>query len=293
MYAAKADGKGKVSVFESGMHDKAVRRLELKGDLRRALDTGDQLYVEYQPIVELATGEITGAEALVRWQHPVHGDIRPDRFIGLAEEDSTVVELGRYVLEQACADLAHWRTLVGGDRRLSVAVNVSPRQLQHAGLVAEVEDILSRTGVPAERLVIEITESVVMLDAESSVRRLQDMRDLGIRLAIDDFGTGYSSLSYLERLPVHIIKIDRSFVEGICSGGQRASVVLAVLRLAQSLDLATVAEGVETIGQFRRLLGADCPYGQGFLFSEPLPASKLEAMLVSGTSFANPQPLTA
>ena len=273
MYSAKGEGKGRVDIFEGGMHLQAVQRLELKRDLRRAIDR-NELSLAYQPVVDLGSGRIHGFEALARWSHPSRGMVAPDRFIPIAEEDGFVVALGNWVLAEALSEASGWNRLGGDDVRVSV--NLSPRQLRHPDLVADVQDVLRRTGFDPALLILEVTESVLMEDIDLSLRRLSELKALGVRIAIDDFGTGYSSLSYLQQMPVDLVKIDRSFVE------QMGPLVGAILNIAESLNLATVAEGIETSAQLNELVGLDCPFGQGFLFSKPIPASEIAALLGAG-----------
>ncbi len=272
MYSAKGEGKGRVDIFEGGMHLQAVARLELKRDLRRAIDRGE-LSLAYQPVVDLTSGRIHGFEALARWRHPTRGMVAPDRFIPIAEEDGFVVALGKWVLAEACGEAAQWNR-TGEDIRVSV--NISPRQLRHPDLVADVQEVLRRTGFDPTLLILEVTETVLMEDVELSLRRLSELKRLGVRIAIDDFGTGYSSLSYLQQMPVDLVKIDRSFIE------QMGPLVGAILSIAESLKLTTVAEGIETGDQLDELIGLECPYGQGFLFSKPIPPSEVLALLAAG-----------
>jgi diguanylate cyclase (GGDEF)-like protein len=260
MYAAKANGKARVELFEHAMRTTAVDRLELVADIQAAVDAGE-MRVHLQPIVDLTTLEVEGHEALVRWQHPQRGMLGPDAFLALAEETGSIVPMGWWVLEEACKEAQTWP---GGE----VGVNLSARQLLDPAAVTIVAGILSRTGIDPRRVVLEITEGV-LLDAEAIGHRLHQLRALGVLLAIDDFGTGYSSLSYLTRLPVDIVKIDRSFVERL--GGPPGDEVLvkAVIQLARSLGLRSVGEGVETPAQLERLQSFGCDAAQGFLFGRP------------------------
>jgi diguanylate cyclase (GGDEF)-like protein len=260
MYAAKANGKARVELFEHRMRTSAVDRLELGADLQAAVEAGE-IVVHLQPIVDLATLTVEGHEALLRWQHPQRGLLGPDAFLALAEETGAIVPMGWWVLERACESAMAWP---GGE----VAVNLAARQLLDPAAVTTVAAILARTGIEPRRVVLEITESV-LLDAEAIGHRLQQLRALGVLLAIDDFGTGYSSLSYLTRLPVDIVKIDRSFVERL--GGPPGDEVLvrAVVDLARSLALRSVGEGVETPAQLERLRSFGCDAAQGYLFGRP------------------------
>ncbi len=260
MYAAKANGKARVELFEHRMRTSAVDRLELVADVQAAVDAGE-LVVHLQPIVDLVTLEVEGHEALVRWQHPQRGLLAPDAFMSLAEETGAIVPMGWWVLEQACSAAQTWP-------RGQIAVNMAARQLLDPGAVTTVASILTRTGIDPGRVVLEITESV-LLDADEIGYRLHQLRALGIQLAIDDFGTGYSSLSYLTRLPVDIVKIDRSFVERLGGPQDDEVLVRAVIQLARSLGLRSVGEGVETAAQLDRLRSFGCDAAQGFLFGRP------------------------
>jgi diguanylate cyclase (GGDEF)-like protein len=275
MYAAKAAGKDRCAVFEPVMHEAAVRRLRLKTDLELAVQR-DDLTIEYQPIVDMTSGITTGIEALLRWRHREHGMISPAEFIPLAEETGLIVEIGRRVLDRACRQAADWQTLVPG---LTMCVNLSVRQLQDPGLVGDVTVALERSGLPPDRLVLEITESVLMEDVDRSIRSLEVLKGLGVRLAIDDFGTGHSSLSYLRQLPVDILKIDRSFVSELGGAADGHAIVGVVVNLGQSLGLRTVAEGVEEPRQLAKLRAAGCDEAQGFLLARPMPAERVSELL--------------
>jgi predicted signal transduction protein with EAL and GGDEF domain len=278
MYTAKSRGKGRYEIFEPEMHATAVRRLEMEAELRRALD-GGELVVYYQPIVALATRRMSGVEALVRWQHPDRGLLPPSVFIGLAEETGLIHQLGRQVLETACAQVRRWQVQHPRHATLSVSVNLSPRQLTSDVVVQEVRDALDVSGLPASSLVLEITEGVMMHDTEATIQRLRALKALGVRLAVDDFGTGYSSLSYLQRFPIDILKIDRSFVAAIDSGQDEYSLARAIVSLARSLHLQAVAEGVETQAQEDALRELRCDLAQGYYLAVPQGAEAVGAML--------------
>jgi len=267
MYAAKANGKARVELFEHAMRTSAVDRLELVADVQAAVDAGE-MRVHLQPIVDLRTLEVEGHEALVRWEHPQRGLLAPSAFMALAEETGAIVPMGWWVLEQACEKAQEWP-------HGHVGVNMAARQLLDPGAVTTVASILARTGIEPRRVVLEITESV-FLDTEAIGHRLHQLRALGVRLAIDDFGTGYSSLSFLTRLPVDIVKIDRSFVDRL--GGPPGDEVLvrAVVQLARSLGLRSVGEGVETPAQLERLQSFGCDAAQGYLFGEPQEGPKFD-----------------
>ena len=273
MYMAKAAGRGRVEVFVDSMFDQALERAELESHLRVAVAQGD-ITVSYQPCVDLAAGTVTGLEALVRWTHPERGTVPPSVFIPVAEQTGLILELGRQVLRTACTDLVRLRETAPG---ITVAVNVSARQLVAPGFVDDVSAALRDTGLPGDALVLEITESMLIRDVDLSIARLADLKRLGVRLAIDDFGTGYSSLSYLRHFPIDILKIDRSFVEQLPGDG--TALARSIVRLGESLRLEVVAEGVEQEGQRNELRRLGCTLGQGYLFAEPRPVSVVEALL--------------
>lgn len=277
MYMAKRDGKGTYRLFEPEMHAGVLDRLELRGDLQRALGA-DQFELEYQPIVRLADGSITGVEALVRWRHPERGLLSPDWFIPLAEETGLIVPIGSWVLEQACTEAKRLQQVHGGERPLTMSVNLSLKQLQHNDVVEHVSAALRASGLDPRHLTLEITESLMMADPDLGVQRLADLRSLGVTLAMDDFGTGYSSLSYLSRFPVDELKMDRSFLrEGATPKTSRLTA--AVLALGQSLNLTVVAEGIEHHEQWMTLRDLGCELGQGFYFARPMSAESLIGFL--------------
>jgi EAL domain-containing protein (putative c-di-GMP-specific phosphodiesterase class I) len=259
----------------------AHTRLKLTADLRRAAFRGE-FSLDYQPTVELATGKPTGLEALIRWKHPELGLIAPADFVPLAEETGLVVPIGRWALSEACKQAADWRARFPSEPPLTMSVNLSARQLQHQGLLNDVEDALSATGFPASLLTLELTESVLMQGGDDAVDVLHALRKLGVHLALDDFGTGYSSLSYLRNLPVDIVKIDRSFVEGADTGmGDGLSVLRGIIQLGQALGLVLVAEGIERAMQAEALRDLGCAFGQGFYFWRPLDPVAVEGLLAS------------
>ncbi|HMC81401.1 MAG TPA: EAL domain-containing protein, partial [Acidimicrobiia bacterium] len=280
MYMAKRLGKGRHAVFEMAMHTAALERLELEADLRRALASGE-FVVHYQPIVRLADVSLVGMEALVRWNRPGHGLVPPLEFIPAAEETALILEIGRWVLEDACRQFALWQAEYRFSPPLHLSVNLSARQLQDPALVPEVGKLLDRSGLDATELVIEITESVLMEEPEPAIERLRSLKALGVRLAIDDFGTGYSSLSYLRRFPVDVLKIDKEFVAALLTGPEDAALAHAIVRLAHTLRLGTVAEGIETPEQLAELSRLGCELGQGYLFARPLCSADMADMLHS------------
>jgi diguanylate cyclase (GGDEF)-like protein len=281
MYRAKHAGGGRYVAFEKSMHTSLVRRASLETDLRHAVER-DELFLMYQPILDLQTGRVHTAEALVRWKHPTRGTISPTEFIPLAEETGLIVAIGRRVLALACEHASLW-TAPDTTGPPGVSVNLSTRQLMDPDLVADVTQILAATGLAPSRLLLEITESAFVNDATSALERLQQIRDLGVRLAIDDFGTGYSSLSYLRSFPVDILKIDRSFVEGITAGWQGEAFLNTIVRLTETLSMTAVGEGVETQEQLTALRVLGCQLGQGFLFARPMEAREFrENLLVEG-----------
>jgi len=282
MYLAKRDGKSCVRRFEPALHHAALDRLELEADLRRALQR-DELVVHYQPTVELANGAISGFEALVRWQHPHRGLLGPVEFIPLAEETGLIIEIGRWVLDRACRQARQWQRTHATDA-LTMSVNLSARQLRDPHLLADVADTLRDSGLAPHCLVLEITESVLMDNTEAAIQGLHQLKALGIRLAIDDFGTGYSSLNYLRALPVDIVKIDKVFIDGVASDKEARGLIKAILSMADTLDLQTVAEGVESRDQVNRLQQLGSALVQGFYYARPLTPEAAEALMTSGVA---------
>jgi EAL domain-containing protein (putative c-di-GMP-specific phosphodiesterase class I) len=284
MYRAKRRGGQAVETFHEPMRIEALDRMTTEHSLHRALDQRE-LMLHYQPVVEVASSDAVGVEALIRWRHPHQGLVPANRFIPVAEESGLIMPIGAWVLQEACDQLRRWPGRRDRRPRGSMEVNLSARQVADARIVATVEDVLSRTGLPAERLTLEITESALMHDAGSALEVLRALKQVGVQLAIDDFGTGYSSLSYLQQFPVDILKVDRSFIEQLGVRTESEEIVSSVIGLAHALGLKVVAEGVETVGQLEILRSLQCDLAQGFLFSVPRPASEIAA------SF--PMPLSA
>ena len=269
MYRAKSDGRARYVMFDPSMKIDTLARLELESDLRRALEQGE-LRVHYQPIVAMKTGKLSEVEALVRWQHPTRGLVSPVDFIPLAEETGLIIPLGQWVLEEACRQVAAWHRQFTSEPPLTLSVNLSPRQFQKPFLVADITKALHEAGLPACCLKLEITEGVLMRDVEATIRTLWELKNLGLQIAVDDFGTGYSSLAYLKRLPLDVLKIDRSFVSGIGQNPEDTAIVHAIMALAKSLNLKVTGEGIEMAEQAALLGEWGCDRGQGYLFSRPL-----------------------
>ena len=280
MYEAKERGRDRTEVFDGAMRARLQERLETESALRRALERGE-LLLHYQPTVSLLDGTITGVEALVRWEHPERGLLGPAEFVPLAECTGLIVPIGAWVLEQACRQLVRWRTSVAEAADLAVSVNVSGRQLVDADFPARVEAILDEAGADPAWVQLELTESILMDDPDAVVKTLEALRRTGVTVAVDDFGTGYSSLAYLKRFPTQSLKIDRTFIAGIGRSHEDSTITTAVIRLAHTLGLEAVAEGVEDAEQLVRLRDAGCDLAQGFYFSRPLPAADLEQLLRS------------
>jgi diguanylate cyclase (GGDEF)-like protein/PAS domain S-box-containing protein len=278
MYRAKARGKATYEVFRAEMEGAALQRLDMEIALRNAIDR-NELEIHYQPLVSLETVSIVGLEALIRWRHPEKGMMSPAEFIPLAEETGLILPLGRWVLEEACTQIRRWQDAYAGPVPLVVTVNLSARQFQQPDLCDQVAQVLAKTGIAPEQLCLEVTESVMMDDVESATLMLRKLKELGPCLAIDDFGTGYSSLSYLKRFPVDFVKIDKSFVADLGEGAVDSEIVRAVIRLAAAIGMRTVAEGVETEEQLRRLRNMGCPLVQGYYLARPQPADAIELLL--------------
>lgn len=279
MYMAKSSGKARYELFDADMHRAVVERLEMERDLSQALDR-DEFVLHYQPIVSLEDRRIVGLEALLRWEHGQRGLVSPGHFIPVAEETGAILPIGRWVLFEAMRQTVVWQgRQPAGQKPLHISINVSMKQLAHGDLVADVQAALSETGIDPATVVLELTESALVDDTERTTVILTELKRLGVRLAIDDFGTGYSSLSYLQRFPLDILKIDRSFVEGVVRGTQSPALVRAIVEMSRSLELETVAEGIERDEELERVRAMHCELGQGFLFARPAEARVIDLQL--------------
>jgi EAL domain-containing protein (putative c-di-GMP-specific phosphodiesterase class I) len=275
MYRAKWDGRNRYAMYESGMQDVVQERMELEMDLREAL-VREQFFLAYQPTLDLADMRPTGVEALLRWRHPERGVMQPGSFIPLLEETGLITEVGRWVLTEGCRQAAEWTS---AGHEISMAVNVSGRQLDSDQLIEDIREALAGSGLAPEALTIEITETTLMRDVEQTARRLGAIKDLGVRIAIDDFGTGYSSLAHLQRFPVDALKIDRSFVSGLSRNKEGETLIQTLVQLGKALSIETFAEGIEQQEELTLLREQDCDTGQGFLFARPLEPADAERFL--------------
>jgi diguanylate cyclase (GGDEF)-like protein len=278
MYVAKTGGKDSVRLFAPSMHERAHERFRLQVDLRDALDRSE-LVLFYQPIFDVLDGRLKGFEALVRWSHPTRGLIAPERFIPLAEETGLIVPVGRWVLQEAVGQLTAWDGRHESARSLSMSVNVSTVQLTAPSLISDVREVLHRSDIAPSRLTLEITEGSLANETERVIEVLDELRRLGVQIAIDDFGTGYASLSHLQRLPVDILKVDKSFVTALSEGGKSRELLQAILGVGRALSLAVVAEGIEAQTQMTTLQEMGCEMAQGFLVGKPSPAEVAESLL--------------
>lgn len=290
MYGAKGAGRSRIERYSTAMRARLAERHSVEADLRHALDH-NEFELVYQPVVDLVSGRIAGAEALIRWRHPVHGEVEPDRFIRIAEDSGLIVEVGRVVLMHAARDAAWFREKCEVPADFRVAVNLSARQLLSSELVGDVASALAVAGIPGDAMLVELTESVLAENEVVVAARLESLRRMGIRVALDDFGTGYSALAYLRRFPIDVLKVDRSFVSWVCNDDADDGVTRAILAMGQSMSMETVGEGVETHVQLDWLRGLGCTMGQGFLFSHPLPAPQFAELLHTWDSdrFAPPR----
>jgi diguanylate cyclase (GGDEF)-like protein/PAS domain S-box-containing protein len=281
MYRAKEGGRARCELFDAAMRAGAVRRLELERELRHALDR-DELTLHYQPVVDLKSGEITGLEALVRWQHPQRGLLDPSDFVPIAEDSGLIESIGRWVQESACLQVLRWHQERPDSRPFDIAINLSARQVAHRDLAATVEEILARTGLDPVNLRLEITESALVDESATRFASLEALSEIGVRLVLDDFGTGYSSLASLNRFPFHALKIDRSFVDGLGIEQEQTAIVEAVVGMARALSLEFIAEGVESEVQLAELRRLGCDYAQGHLFHPAMPEDEISRLLSEG-----------
>jgi diguanylate cyclase (GGDEF)-like protein len=280
LYAAKADGRRTFRVFEPMMDERLAHRHAIERDLRAALGTS-QLSLHYQPVVNLRTMKITGLEALVRWDHPQRGSVSPSDFIPVAENTGLISDLGRFVLDRACQDAAAWAS------DLKIAVNLSAAQFTQSDIAADVTHAIAKAGLQPHRLVVEITESLLLNEDKRTSEKLSQLKRLGVQIAMDDFGTGYSSLSYLRKYPFDRIKIDRSFLQTASDGPQGAAILRTIVELGETLGMTTIAEGIETEADLELLLSTDCVEGQGYLFSPAVPRDQIPALLAAhGRNFS-------
>jgi EAL domain-containing protein (putative c-di-GMP-specific phosphodiesterase class I) len=280
MYRAKEQGKERYVVFDQAMHTSVVERLRLETDLRRAIERRE-LQVHYQPIVALATGRISGFEALLRWEHPDRGWISPATFVPVAEETGLILPIGLWVLRAACCQLREWQSRSAEHAALMMSVNLSGKQLVEPDIVEQIDQVLRETGVCAEHLKLEITESVIMDHALSTAEVLTRLKQRGVQLSLDDFGTGYSSLSYLHRFPIDTLKVDRSFVNRLDVEDGDPVIVQTIVTLAHTLGMQVIAEGIETEAQAELLKAMGCYYGQGYLFSRPIDGAAAGRLLAA------------
>jgi diguanylate cyclase (GGDEF)-like protein/PAS domain S-box-containing protein len=278
MYAAKARGKDCFEVYRPALQAAAAERLERTAELQKAVDHG-QFVLHYQPIVSLDGGEALGLEALIRWEHPERGLLLPKEFISLAEETGLIIPIGRWVLNEACTKAREWQEVHGLSGRLKMSVNISARHFQHEGLIEDVSNALQASQLAPRDLVLEITESVLVHDSDSVIARMLELKELGVGFAVDDFGTGYSSLSYLRRFPIDILKVDKSFVDDVGGSDKALALAEAIVQLGKSLNLDTVAQGIEEGSQADGLQALGCRYGQGFFFSHPVASDDMDALL--------------
>jgi len=279
LYAAKNGGGGDHRFFALEMEEAAQERRALELDLREALSS-DQFQLYFQPLVDLRTGRVTTCEALMRWKHPNRGMVPPAVFIPIAEETGLIISLGEWALQRACAEAANW------PKSVKVAVNLSPVQFRDRGLALHVVSALAKSGLPAQRLELEVTERLLLEDSDGTLAAMEQLKNLGVSISLDDFGTGYSSLNYLRKFPFQKIKIDQSFIQGLGEERDAQAIIGAVAGLGASLDKTVVAEGIETEEQMRQVKAQCCHEGQGHFFGEPMTAETIHARLAESTSVA-------
>jgi diguanylate cyclase (GGDEF)-like protein/PAS domain S-box-containing protein len=280
MNFAKERGGTHFKIFDQQLHQKALKQLQIETDLRKAIDA-NEFELHYQPIVAIENGTVIGFEALIRWNHPSQGMIRPDLFIPVAETTGLIIPIGRWVLKEACFDLMRWQKMMHGHQPLFISVNISSKQFLRSNLIKEIQEILEQSGLPPEQLKLEITETTMMQDAAETIRQINQLKETGIQIVIDDFGTGYSSMSYLQQLPVDTLKVDRSFISKIKHAGadENRNIVETIITLAHNLKMNVVAEGVETIEQQTVLANLKCQLAQGFYFSKPLNKQAMDRLV--------------
>jgi diguanylate cyclase (GGDEF)-like protein/PAS domain S-box-containing protein len=284
MYRAKERGGARTELFDTAMRERALDALSIEQELSHGLDRGE-LRLYYQPLVSLVTGEIVGAEALIRWEHPERGLLAPDKFLPVAEESGLIVQVGAWAVGEACRRLRDWDRTGGVPPAFSLAVNLSARELTHPDVVSTVLNAVRRSALDPSRITIEVTESTAMADRDSGFRALRELSDAGVRIAIDDFGTGYSSLDHLREMPADILKIDRSFVAGMSANSPDSALVAAAIAMGRALEMEVVAEGIETSEQVADLRELGCPLGQGYLFARPLPPEEINGLLSADAQF--------
>jgi len=285
MYYAKENEDNYV-IFDQKMHIRAVTRLQLENDLRYAIER-NEFELFYQPIISLDTATLEGFEALVRWNHPQRGLVPPNEFIPISENTGLIIPMTVQILHSACSQVVKWQRESASARPLSIAVNLSGKHFGHPALVEQIQTVIAETGIDPASLKLELTESAVMENAETAILMLKQIKETGVRISIDDFGTGYSSLSYLHRFPIDLLKVDRSFVSAMEENTENGEIVRTVIALAKALNLKVVAEGIESIHQFHQLRILGCEYGQGYLFSKPLPVAEIERLLADNTRWQN------
>jgi len=278
MYSAKVSGKNRFKVFDVLMREEAEGILILESGLRNAIEKGE-FRIHYQPILSLKTQQITGFEALLRWEHPERGMLYPRDFIKSAEESGLIVPIGQWVLYEACHQMKQWQTQFSMEMPLTISVNLSSRQFAQPDLAQHIEEVLQETGLPARSLLLEITEMTLIEDIETAITKIEHLQTLGIGVEIDDFGTGYSSLGYLRRLPVNNLKIDRSFITTLGVSKSGVPIIRAIIAMANSLDMKVIAEGIETDDQMNNLIKLECDYGQGYLFSTPINSDAAQELI--------------
>jgi diguanylate cyclase (GGDEF)-like protein len=287
MYRAKFLGKARSELYDETMHLSAMLRLQIENDLRRAL-RNNEFVLHYQPIVSLENQAVTGFEALVRWQRPGHGLVYPDNFIHIAEETGLIVFLGMWVLREACRTTEQWQREFPQEQPLTISVNLSARQFTQPDLVDQVRQVLEESSIDPGTVRLEVTESVTMGNADRAIQVLSQLKALGVRLSLDDFGTGYSSLSYLQRFPLDILKIDRSFISAMCNSPESLQIVNTIVNLARNLNMLVVAEGAEMEAEVAQLKALGCDFSQGYFFSKPIDEVAITALLRAAAAQQTP-----